>query len=332
MSLFRTYFAPGTPTYNESDVPDVQGKVFIITGGTGGVGLEIAKILYATNASRIYLLGRSPSAMEEAIDAIRNQKSHSPVRSRNMPDEDVVRFLRLDLSDLASIKQTARVFLEKETRLDVLWHNAAIMLAPEGSRSEQGHELSFATNVLGPFLLQHFLTPILLKTSKDPSNEKGSVRVCWATSGGAVLPPGDDGILWENLPLEGPQFTGFQGRTLRYMQSKVASTILAAEMAKRHPEIISSSYNPGALKTGIARHAPGLLAWFHNLMASPARYGGLTAAYAAFSDDILESNGGLVVPFGHLGKMLPNVEEGIQKRDSGGRLWDLCDDLVHEHY
>lgn len=112
-------------------------------------------------------------------------------------DNDVLRFLNLDLSDLQGIEQTAEAFLEAETRLDVIWHNAGVMAPPEGSVSKQGHELSFATNVLGPFSLQHFLTPILLKNDDGDGAPKGSVRTCWAASVEFPDPPGEDGILWD---------------------------------------------------------------------------------------------------------------------------------------
>jgi NAD(P)-dependent dehydrogenase (short-subunit alcohol dehydrogenase family) len=159
------------------------------------------------------------------------------VTARSTPINDAVRFILLDLSDLSSIKEAAQLFLSSEDRLDVLWHNAAIMLAPTGCKSKQGHELTFATNVMGPFLLQHFLTPILQAMAQRPDAPKGSVRACWAASGDSVVPPGEDGMLWDDWALDGPEYSGFDGRTRRYMQSKAANAILATEMAVSAPRI-----------------------------------------------------------------------------------------------
>lgn len=269
---------------------------------------------------------------DTAIGLIKSSESPPGMKQRSAKDEDTVRFIALDLGDFSSIKAAAESFLKLETRLDVIWHNAAVMLAPEGSLSKQGHELTFATNVFGPFLLQHFLTPIMLQTSRNPATVKGSVRVCWAGSGDGVVPPGEDGILWDDWKLSSPEFGGFKGRTARYMQSKAGNAILAAEMAKLHPDIISCAFNPGAIKTDIARHAPWFLQVVHNLMSHPVRFGALTELYAGFSDEVIKKNGCFVVPFGQIGTTVPKVEAGIAERNTGKRLWDLCDEHVRDYY
>ncbi|KAI1351517.1 hypothetical protein F5Y01DRAFT_121655 [Xylaria sp. FL0043] len=320
------------PIFFEKDIPDLDGKVFIITGGTGGIGLELSTMLFHANASKIYLLGRSEEAGETAKLNITSSAPPPEVNPHTTPGNDVVQFMRLDLSDLSSVKEAAKTFLERETRLDIIWHNAAIMLAPEGSKSKQGHELTFATNVLGPFLLQHFLTPVLIHTAKLSDASKESVRSCWAGSGDSVAPPGEDGIVWDDWGLDGPSYSGFDGRTRRYMQSKAANAILATQMALRYPEFTSCGFNPGAIRTNIARHAPGILAAFHNLTAASPRYGALTEVYAGFAREVAEANGCFVVPYGRIGKPHPIVQDGIEKRDSGERLWKLCDALVSPFY
>ncbi|KAI0447116.1 hypothetical protein F4803DRAFT_559023 [Xylaria telfairii] len=309
------------PNLLEKHIPDLNGKVFMITGGTGGIGLELAKILYHANASRIYLLSRSEEAGETAKLSITSSISPPEVDPRVTCGSDAIQFIRLDLSDLSSVKEAAQLFLQKETRLDVIWHNAAIMLAPEGSRSKQGHELTFATNVLGPFLLQHFLTPILVQTTTQPDTSRDRVRSCWASSGDS-----------DDWGLDGPDYSGFNGRTRRYLQSKAANAILGTQMALRHPEFTSCGFNPGAIKTDIMRHAPGILASFHNLMAGSPRYGALTEVYAGFAKEVADANGRFVVPYGHIGKPHPVVQDGIEKRSSGERLWRLCEALVSAFY
>ncbi|UKZ84027.1 hypothetical protein TrVFT333_011843 [Trichoderma virens FT-333] len=331
MAFIRSYF-PAKPLLLEKDVADLRDKVFIITGGTGGIGLELAKILYHANATRIYLLSRSSQSGDAAIALVKTSDPPPGMKPRSAGQEDTIRFIALDLGDFSSIKAAAESFLKVESRLDIIWHNAAVMLAPEGSVSKQGHELTFATNVFGPFLLQRFLTPIMLKTTLNPGTAKNSVRVCWAGSGESVPPPGEDGILWDDWKLSSTEFGGFKGRTSRYMQSKAANAILAAEMAKLHPDIISCAFNPGAIKTDIARHAPWFLQAFHNFMSHPVRFGALTELYAGFSDEVAMRNGCFIVPFGRVGTTSPNVEAGIAERDSGKRLWDLCEQIVRDYY
>lgn len=253
-------------------------------------------------------------------------------RSVDANGDGVVKFLNLDLSDLQGIKKTAEAFLAAETRLDVIWHNAGVMAPPEGSVSKQGHELSFATNVLGPFLLQHFLTPILVKTAEGEGVAKGSVRTCWAASVEFPDPPGEDGIVWDDWALSSSEFSGLNGRVQRYVQSKWANAILATEMAKRYPQIVSASFNPGAIKTDLTRHAPGILKSVQGFLSYPVRLGALTELQAGFGSEVAEYNGCYLIPWGKIGSPVPKVVEGIQKRASGERLWNLCDGLVKEFY
>ncbi|TFA98519.1 hypothetical protein CCMA1212_009789 [Trichoderma ghanense] len=332
MSKYLRQYCPGAPTKTEKDLPDLHGRVFVVTGGTGGIGLAVATALFHANASRIYILGRSDSAGKDAIDTITKSDPPGDMKHRTADGEGVVKFLYLDLSDLQTIKPTAEAFLSAETRLDVIWHNAGVMAPPEGSVSKQGHELSFATNVLGPFLLQQFLTPVLLKTANDTAVPRGSVRTCWAASVEFPDPPGEDGVLWDDWELESPEFSGLNGRVQRYVQSKWANAILASEMAKRHPQLVSVSFNPGAIKTDLTRHAPGILKKVQGLLSYPVRFGALTELQAGFGSQVAEHNGCYLIPWGKIGKMIPKVAEGIEKRGSGERLWNLCDGLVQEFY
>jgi protochlorophyllide reductase len=292
----------------------------------------VATALFHANATRVYLLGRSDSAGETAINTIAKSEPPGDMKHRSASGDDVVKFLHLDLADLQSIKHTAEAFLAAETRLDVIWHNAGVMAPPEGSVSKQGHELSFATNVLGPFLLQQFLTPILLNTANSDTAPKGSVRTCWAASVEFPDPPGQDGILWDDWGLTSSEFSGLVGRTQRYVQSKWANTILAIEMAKRYPQIVSASFNPGAIKTDLTRHAPGILKSIQGMLSYPVRLGALTELHAGFGNDVAEYNGCYLIPWGEIGTPIPKVVEGIEKRASGERLWNLCDSLVKEFY
>jgi len=87
--------------------------------------------------------------------------------------------LNLDLNDLSTIKGSAQAFLTEENRLDVVWHNAGVMMPPSGSKSKQGYELQLGTNVIAPWLFQSFLTPLMQRTAALPDTPKDSVRVIW---------------------------------------------------------------------------------------------------------------------------------------------------------
>ncbi|PQE22145.1 hypothetical protein CJF30_00010744 [Rutstroemia sp. NJR-2017a BBW] len=167
--IFTQLFPP-KPTFTEKNVPSLVGKVFIVTGGNSGVGLELVKILYSRGGT-VYIASRSTTKIDAAIATI---KSIFPKSSGHLKS------LRVDLSDLRTISACASTFLAQESRLDVLWNNAGIAQAPADSTTAQGHETNMGVNCLGPFLLTKFLLPILLHTAK--ASPTASVRVVFTSS------------------------------------------------------------------------------------------------------------------------------------------------------
>ena len=234
-----------------------------MTGGYAGVGFELSQILYAHNAT-VYIVGRSESKASTAITNIRNNFPKSLGR---------LEFLRVDLSDLSTIKPGVEAFLAREQRLDVLVNNAGVrhmpasscisadgsavtqvMFPPKGSTDAHGNELQLGTNCLGPHLLYRLLEPILVKTAA--CSPKGSVRVTWAGSSAIdLVSPTPDGV---SLADDGrPKDKGVQ---LNYGQSKVGNLFLAREFARSTPRtgITHACFNPGNLKTELQRHWEGL--------------------------------------------------------------------------
>jgi retinol dehydrogenase-12 len=127
---------PSAPTWNvESDMPDLHGKVVLVTGANTGIGKETARALYAHNA-KVYIACRDRLKAEQAIADIRG--STSTVHGQ-------ISVLQLDLSDLHSIKQAAEEFHSKEGKLDVLFNNAGVMRSPTEMVTKQGYDLQWGT-------------------------------------------------------------------------------------------------------------------------------------------------------------------------------------------
>lgn len=122
---------PPAPRFTEKHIPDLTGKVAIVTGSSSGVGLQTVAILYSKNAT-VYLAARSSDKAAKAITAIKNSAECTGSRG-------ILKFLSLDLSDLGSIKASAQEFLRQETRLDILIHNAGVMRPPAGSTTKLVH-------------------------------------------------------------------------------------------------------------------------------------------------------------------------------------------------
>lgn len=128
VSLFSAMFPPA-PSFKEKDLPDLTGKVFIITGAASGVGFELAKMLYVAGGT-VYIAARSASRCEGAIEKIETQSNGKKAEAK-------LKSMTINLADLSTVKAAVDEFLRQETRLDVLVHNAAVMNAPEGSKGKQ---------------------------------------------------------------------------------------------------------------------------------------------------------------------------------------------------
>jgi NAD(P)-dependent dehydrogenase (short-subunit alcohol dehydrogenase family) len=193
--MFRaqlSQFFPPKPAFTEADIAPQHDRVFIVTGGASGIGLELTKVLYQ-KGGRVYIAGQSEDKARQAIQEI--QTALPPSDSYGSLD-----FLHLDLADLTSIKGSADAFKANESRLDVLWNNAGVSQPPLGSVSKQGIELQLATNCLGPFLFTHLLLPLLESTAAaGASTSAGSVRVIWTSSQMMELSAPQGGILMSEM-------------------------------------------------------------------------------------------------------------------------------------
>ncbi len=127
MGVAWSQFYPPSPTLTERNLPNQKGKVFIITGGASGIGLELATILYQAGG-KIYIAGRSRVTALQKIEAIK-----SSVRDASSAGQ--LEYLPLDLSDLNTVKASVASFKSKESKLDVLWNNAGVSLPPPSAVS-----------------------------------------------------------------------------------------------------------------------------------------------------------------------------------------------------
>jgi NAD(P)-dependent dehydrogenase (short-subunit alcohol dehydrogenase family) len=192
-----------------------SAQVFIVTGGSGGIGKELVAILYQRNA-KVYMAARSAAKAKASIEEIHRIHCHSTGQ---------ILHLHLDLNDLTTIKRSVDEFLAQETRLDVLWNNAGVMFPPTGSKTAQGYELQLGTNNLATFLFTHHLIPIMEKTAKTAS--KDSVRVVWVSLSAVGMAP-KPVIDFSNMDYKKEEST-----YVKYARSKAGSVLHSAEFARR---------------------------------------------------------------------------------------------------
>ncbi|RYP69720.1 hypothetical protein DL771_005922 [Monosporascus sp. 5C6A] len=216
--------------FDKSTIPDLAGRVILVTGGTGGIGAEIVVELAKHNPGRIFFTGRNAKAAEKAIERI---KAVAP--------NVTATFVACDLASLATVRDSANKILAESPRLDLFLANAGIMAKPAGL-SADGYEVHFATNHMGHALLTKKLLPLLEKTADLPDSD---VRVIYTTSlgwrGGSL----------DFTRLKTTQESAILGRWFRYGNSKLANMLYARELARRHPKLLSFSLHPGAVETGL---------------------------------------------------------------------------------
>ncbi|KAL4757790.1 uncharacterized protein BDW70DRAFT_153018 [Aspergillus foveolatus] len=265
-------FFPPRPTFTSENVPGQQGKVFLITGGTSGIGFELARILYR-HGGKVYITARSEEKAKKAIQVIQ----------ASIPNHHgELDFVVLELDDLRSIKASAEAFKAKESKLDILV-------------SKQGHELQLAVNCFGSFLFTQMLLP-LLDAAVASSASPGSVRVIWTSSQVAELSSPDEGIIMSELT------SPPKNNVRNYLNSKTGNWFLSAEFARRYGSrgIVSVALNPGAANTNLLKNARLMKILSYPLLHR-ADLAAHTELYAGFSPAIsLQNNGCYVIPFGRI--------------------------------
>jgi NAD(P)-dependent dehydrogenase (short-subunit alcohol dehydrogenase family) len=136
-------------TWTSDDIPDLSGRIALVTGANGGLGLECAKALAAKGA-HVIMAARNQDKAGAALAEIR----------RNLPGASL-ELVPLDLASLDSVRTAAKQVLSAHHRLDILLNNAGVMALPE-RRTQDGFEMQLAVNHLGHFALTaHLLDAIL---------------------------------------------------------------------------------------------------------------------------------------------------------------------------
>ncbi|KAJ5096404.1 hypothetical protein NUU61_005760 [Penicillium alfredii] len=287
----------------DQDIPDLAGKVVLVTGGNAGLGKETVLQLAKHKPSQIFLGARSGPKAEEAIRSVQE----------SVPGVEI-HWLPLDLTSTSSIQSAAEKFHAHSSRLDILILNAGVMALPPGE-TEMGHEIQLGTNHTGHFLLTKLLLPTLLKTAEDPHAD---VRVVSLSSVGHNMAPSFETILNQDRLKN-------VNTNARYGASKAANILFAAELARRYPSLTSVSVHPGIILTDlygaisesslIAGLGTQTLSFFGSSVPVGAR-NQLWAAAGAKKEDLV--NGAYYVPVGNL----KSHNCYATSKDMGARLWD----------
>jgi retinol dehydrogenase-12 len=228
-----------------NDIPVLNGKVILVTGGSSGLGKQAITYLSQHNPSQIWLAAQNSEEAEAACTDIRQQ----------FPQADL-RILPLDLASFSTVKRAVGEFLAQVDRLDILMLSAGVMAIPPGL-TEDGFERQFGINHMGHAYLTKLLLPLLTKTASTGSD----VRVIMVTSYSHWNAP-EGGILFDTLKTPAEHLSGSQ----RYAQSKLANILFARQLASQYPDLTVAAVHPGIAYTDLHTRATdiGFIDWFVN--------------------------------------------------------------------
>ncbi|MCP4363645.1 MAG: SDR family NAD(P)-dependent oxidoreductase [Chloroflexi bacterium] len=301
--------------WTTANIPDLTGKVIIVTGANSGVGFEAAKE-FARKGAQIILACRSMEKAEAALTEIQAEIPNTQAE-----------IMQLDLASQASVHQFANEFKAKNDQLDVLVNNAGIMMTPYGT-TEDGFEQQFGTNHLGHFALTGLLIDLLLKTP-----------------GSRVVNVSSNGHRFGNMNFANLMFEGGNDYSpaRAYGRSKLANLLFTYELQHRYEAIgadaSATAAHPGGSSTNLSRHIEEQ--WYFKMfsllwerIAQSAAMGALPTIRAAVDPN---AKGGYYYgPNGFMeqgGYPIPvQSNDASHNRDDAKRLWDVSEELTAVHY
>ncbi|KDQ62504.1 hypothetical protein JAAARDRAFT_30409 [Jaapia argillacea MUCL 33604] len=307
-----------------SDLPDLSGKVAIVTGGNAGIGFKTVRHL-ARKGAKVYLAARNEARATAAIAELEAEGFGE--------GKGQVVWLKLDLADPRLAKSAAEDFMSHESRLDILVNNAARLFSPY-EKSHDGIQDTMMVNHVSPFVFTQTLFPVLKRTAEAPGSD---VRVVNVASRGHAFAPSN--IRFRNIDDFNQDFnrTWFPS-LIRYGMSKLANILWSKELQKRYDveglPIIVVAIHPGDVNTDTATGFWGkfYLSWFVRLpivTVSPEQ-GSYTSLFTAASPVVRarseEFKGAYITPVGKITK--PSAS--AQSDELAAELWETTENLLKD--
>ncbi len=281
---------------------DLQGKVFLLTGATEGIG-KAAALELARRGAAMTLVGRNREKTERVLAELKAASGNSEL-------DAIVQ----DLSALAGVRAVAAELKSRRSRLDVLVNNAGAVFMSRLT-SADGFEMTFALNHLSYFLLTNLLLDLLKATP--------GARVVSTSSGAHSMGKMD----LENVVHREKNYSAYGA----YGDSKLANILFTRELARRlsGTSVTANCFHPGWVSTGFALNNAGLFAKLVKVVAPPfarsPEKGAQTLVWLAASPEAAAFNG----EYFHDKRTLWPSKLG---RDAqlGERLWALSESLCGE--
>ncbi|CDY10985.1 BnaA03g46440D [Brassica napus] len=293
---------------------DLRSTTAIITGATSGIGAETARVL-AKRGARLIFPARNVKAAEQAKGRIVSE----------FPETEIV-VMELDLSSMSSVRSFVAGFESLHLPLNFLINNAG-RLAHEHAISEDGIEMTFATNYLGHFLLTNLLLKKMIQTAEETGVQGRIVNV---TSGIHGWFSGDLIEYLRQISQPKCQFDA----TRAYALSKLANVLHTKELSSRLQKIGANvtvnCVHPGVVKTRLTRDREGLLTdlvfFLTSKLLKTVPQAAATTCYVATNPRLMNVSGKY---FTDCNETTPS---GLGSNSSeASKLWAASEILVTQH-
>jgi len=283
------------------------GKVAVVTGGNGGIGLETARSLADRGAS-VILGCRNPTRGIAAVDDIIGTTGNN-----------LVEFKLLDMLDLKSVRNFAEEINSRENKVDILVNNAGISIGTASKAQPRSENLSIdgLERVTQTNHLSHFLLTILLQKSLAASGQSRVINVSSLMN------------IFGNIKIDNiNQEKHFDGNTL-YSNSKLMNILFSKELSRRWKSLGITSYSlhPGYVRSSIfdTSEKRDLFIFLGYFVGKNTVQGAQTSIFLS-SEPGIENLSGAHFSDCRVDKFL--VNEQADDSELAGKLWDRSEQLV----
>ncbi|KAK2002626.1 short-chain dehydrogenase/ reductase [Colletotrichum falcatum] len=300
----------------------IKSKTILVTGvSPGGLGAVFAEKTAAGAPALLILAGRNGEKVQQTVDAI--VSAYPGVKARA---------LELDLSSFKSVRKAAETVngWADVPKIDVLVNNAGIMATPWG-KTEDGFEMQFGTNHLGPFLFTNLVIGKVMAAEAP--------RIIMVSSDGHRL----GHIRWTDYNFsDGKHYNEWHA----YGQSKTANCLMAISLAEKLGDkgLLSFSLHPGVIYTNLGNHLDGYDSLRTQDISMGSKFmwsdfnpksedqGVATHIFTAFNPDLKELNGQYFNDCRVADQYSEEVYPWANNKIDADRLWNLSEKLVGEKF
>ncbi|EON66148.1 hypothetical protein W97_05391 [Coniosporium apollinis CBS 100218] len=305
-----------------TDIPDLSGKTYIVTGGTAGIGFGISAHLLQHNPTKLIMISKKEEHGQEAIEGL-----------KKYGDVDKVQFIQCDFEDLKSVDKVAKELSESLQQLDGLICNAGLGVGPY-NETVDGIDSHMQVNHISQFHLTLTLLHLLQKTPNS--------RLAFQSSD--LHRAASSSIKFASLD----EINTDIGATNLYNRTKLANVLFVRALVRRqaagdlgfnkaaqagpyinatHPGAVSTDQQEQAIEA-YGKAAKLGVKIMRPFMKSPEEEGCRPMLFAATSEDVVKEgiNGAYIVP----DRKVTDPSKQAQDEELGEQLWRLTEQILSE--